>query len=112
MVRNLTSRTLTNRGYSLLVASNGVEALRQAETHRGALHLLVTDVVMPGMNGREVAQRVVALRPQVKVLYLSGYTDDAIVRHGMLEPGIAFLQKPFTPDGLARKVREVLDARS
>ena len=112
MVRNLTSRALTNRGYSVLVAPNGAEALRQLESHRGALQLLVTDVVMPGMNGREVARRVAALRPQVKVLYLSGYTDDAIVRHGMLEPGIAFLQKPFTPDGLARKVREVLDARS
>jgi two-component system cell cycle sensor histidine kinase/response regulator CckA len=112
MVRGLMSRTLTNRGYTVLVASNGAEALPQAESHRGALHLLVTDVVMPGMSGREVAQRVVALRPEVKVLYLSGYTDDAIVRHGMLEPGIAFLQKPFTPDALARKVREVLDARS
>ena len=84
--------------------------MRQLESHRGSVDLLVTDVVMPGMSGREVAQRLVALRPGLKVLYLSGYTDDAIVRHGMLEPGIAFLQKPFSGDALARKVRDVLDA--
>jgi CheY-like chemotaxis protein len=110
MVRDLTSRLLKNWGYTVLVAPDGTDALRQIESYRGHVDLLVTDVVMPGMSGREVARRVVALRPQVKVLYLSGYTDDAIVRHGMLEPGIAFLQKPFSADMLARKVREVLDA--
>ncbi|HEY6158645.1 MAG TPA: response regulator [Gemmatimonadales bacterium] len=110
MVRHLVSRMLKSRGYTVLAASDGTHALRQLESHRGAIDLLITDVVMPGMSGREVAQRVAALQPQAKVLYLSGYTDDAIVRHGMLEPGIAFLQKPFSADVLARKVREVLDA--
>ena len=110
MVRELTRRMLSKRGYAVLAAADGGAALRQLESHRGSVDLLVTDVVMPGMSGREVAQRLLALRPGLKVLYLSGYTDDAIVRHGMLEPGIAFLQKPFSGDALARKVRDVLDA--
>jgi len=110
MVRHLVSRMLKSRGYTVLAASDGTDALRQVESHRGPIDMLITDVVMPGMSGREVAQRVTTLRPPVKVLYLSGYTDDAIVRHGMLEPGIAFLQKPFSADALARKIREVLDA--
>jgi PAS domain S-box-containing protein len=110
MVRHLVSRMLKSRGYTVLAASDGTDALRQVESHRGPIDMLITDVVMPGMSGREVAQRVTTLRPQVTVLYLSGYTDDAIVRHGMLEPGIAFLQKPFSADVLARKIREVLDA--
>jgi len=109
MVRHLTSRMLRNRGYTVLAASDGTDALRQLESNPRRIDLLITDVVMPRMSGREVAQRVVALQPHVKVLYLSGYTDDAIVRHGMLEPGIAFLQKPFSADVLARKVREVLE---
>jgi FixJ family two-component response regulator len=70
----------------------------------------MTDVVLPGLNGREVARRLVVQRPGIKVLYLSGYTDDAIVHHGILEPGVAFLQKPFAPAVLGRKVREVLDS--
>jgi DNA-binding NtrC family response regulator len=110
MVRNLTRRMLAGRGYTVLTASRGEDALGVVERHGGPIDLLVTDVVMPGMSGRDVARRVAALRPEVKVLYLSGYTDDAIVRHGMLEPGIAFVQKPFSGDMLARKVRELLDA--
>lgn len=109
-VRNLTRRVLESHGYTVLTAGDGQEALRLADGHAGPIHLLLTDVVMPNMSGRQLAERVVSARPEAKVLYLSGYTDDAIIHHGVLEPGIAFLQKPFTPQGLARKVREVLDA--
>jgi PAS domain S-box-containing protein len=110
-VRNFTRRVLAAHGYTVLTAADGQEALHLAEQHAGPIHLLLTDVVMPNMGGRELAERVVAARHETKVLYLSGYTDDAIVHHGVLEPGIAFLQKPFTLQGLARKLREVLDAR-
>ncbi len=110
-VRNLTRRVLEGYGYAVLTTENGHEALQAAQERQGPIHLLVTDVVMPKMGGRELAQRLAPGRPEMKVLYLSGYTDNAIVHHGVLEPGIAFLQKPFTPQSLARKVREVLDAR-
>jgi signal transduction histidine kinase len=110
-VRNFTRRVLAAHGYTVLTAADGQEALHLAERHAGPIHLLLTDVVMPNMGGRELAERLVAARHEMKVLYLSGYTDDAIVHHGVLEPGIAFLQKPFTLQGLARKLREVLDAR-
>jgi PAS domain S-box-containing protein len=109
-VRNFTRRVLAAHGYTVLTAADGQEALHLAEQHAGPIHLLLTDVVMPNMGGRELAERLVAARHDTKVLYLSGYTDDAIVHHGVLEPGIAFLQKPFTLQGLARKLREVLDA--
>jgi CheY-like chemotaxis protein len=88
--------------------SDGRAALDLAASHSGPIHLLVTDVIMPEMSGRQLADRLREGRPELKVLFVSGYTDDAIIRHGILEPGIAFLQKPFTPDALARKVREVL----
>ena len=110
MIRNLVQKVLKANGYTVLVAASGRDAERVAEQHDGPIHLLVTDVVMPGMNGREVAQRLTGARAGIQVLYLSGYTDDAIVHHGVLEPGVAFLQKPFTPAVLGRKVREVLDA--
>ena len=109
VIRKLGRKVLTANGYTVLVAANGRDAEQVAGQHDGAIHLLVTDVVMPGMNGREVAQRLAGTRAGIKVLYLSGYTDDAIVHHGVLEPGVAFLQKPFTPAVLGRKVREVLD---
>ncbi len=108
-VLRLTRRMLEAGGYTVLAAASGHEALRLAERHAGPIHLLVTDVVMPGMNGREVALLLEPAHPETKVLYVSGYPDASIVHHGLLEPGLAFLQKPFGPDALARKVREVLD---
>jgi PAS domain S-box-containing protein len=109
-LRAVARRTLERQGYVVLEASHGEMALDIAARHTGALDLLMTDVVMPGISGRELATRLVAARPRVRVLFTSGYTDDAIVHHGVLEAGIQFLQKPFTPSALARKVREVLAA--
>jgi signal transduction histidine kinase/ActR/RegA family two-component response regulator len=108
-VRRLTCRTLEEQGYTVLAAEHPDEALHLDAQHPGAIHLLVTDVVMPGMVGSDLAKRLVASRPEIKVLYTSGYTDDAIVHHGVLDPEVAFLGKPFTPTSLAGKVREVLD---
>jgi CheY-like chemotaxis protein len=110
MIRNLVQKVLKANGYTVLVAGNGSDAERVAAAHGGTIHLLMTDVVLPGLNGREVAQRLEAQRPGIRVLFLSGYTDDAIVHHGVLEHGVAFLQKPFPPSVLGRKVREVLDS--
>ncbi|HTU90564.1 MAG TPA: response regulator, partial [Gemmataceae bacterium] len=95
--------------YDVIEAVDADDALRWVEEHAQPIHLLVTDLVMPGMSGRELAERLTSLRPKLKVLYVSGYTDDAVVRHGLLEAEVAFLQKPFTPNALARKVREMLD---
>jgi two-component system cell cycle sensor histidine kinase/response regulator CckA len=108
-VRNLVRDTLKEDGYIVLEANNSAEALLLSEQHPGPIHLLFTDVVMPGLSGRQLAERLLPQRPGLKILYMSGYTDDAIVRHGVLEPGVVFLHKPFTPQILTRKVREVLD---
>jgi CheY-like chemotaxis protein len=108
-VRAVVREILEMSGYAVLEARQGAEALEVSNRHAATIHLLVTDVVMPQMSGRELAQRLATLRPELKVLYMSGYTDDAIVRHGVLASGIAFLSKPFTPNALALKVREVLD---
>jgi len=110
MVRKLAREVLQSQGYTVLESSTGSEALRICQEHPGPIHLLLTDVVMPGLSGRETAERLIPLRPAMKALYMSGYTDDAIVRHGVLEADTAFLHKPFTPEVLACKVREVLDA--
>jgi PAS domain S-box-containing protein len=107
-VRELVGVTLKARGYTVLEASDGLAGLKVAEAHLGTIDILITDVVMPGMSGRDLANRVLTLRPKIKILYLSGYTEDAIIHEGALEPGTAFLQKPFTLHGLARKVREIL----
>ncbi|PYP45955.1 MAG: hybrid sensor histidine kinase/response regulator [Gemmatimonadetes bacterium] len=109
-LRPLAKGLLEKLGYTVLEAENAEQALGVAGAHAGPIHLLVADVVMPGASGRELARRLAQSRPETRVLYVSGYTDDAIVHHGMLEPGLNFLQKPFTPAALARKVREVLDA--
>jgi CheY-like chemotaxis protein len=108
-VRRLAREALAGQGYALLEAGDGAGALRLAERHPGPIHLLVTDSVMPGMNGRELSQRLLGSRPGVKVLYVSGYSESVIVHHGALDPGSAFLQKPFSAPALLRKVREVLD---
>ncbi|GIK42624.1 MAG: histidine kinase [Chloroflexota bacterium] len=108
-VRNLVRDTLKEDGYTVLDASNSAEALLLSEQHPDPIHLLLTDVVMPGLSGRQLAERLLLERPKLKILYMSGYTDDAIVHHGVLEPGVAFLHKPFTLQMLAQKVREVLD---
>jgi PAS domain S-box-containing protein len=109
-VRAVVREILEMNGYAVLEARHGAEAIEISSRHQGPIHLMVTDVVMPQMSGRELAQRLAPLRPDMRVLYMSGYTDDAIVRHGVLGAGMAFLSKPFTPDALAIKVREVLDA--
>jgi PAS domain S-box-containing protein len=109
-VRALASRVLAAAGYSVLEAGDGAAAEVLAARHDGPIHLLLTDVVMPGLSGSHLAQRIAALRPAIRVLYMSGYTDDAIVHMDVLAKGIAFLEKPFAPEVLARRVREVLDA--
>lgn len=109
MVRRVTREMLEGAGYTVIEAREGQEALEMVRTHTGVIDLMITDVVMPRMSGRETADRLTALRPTMKILYVSGYTDDAIVHHGLLEPGLAFLQKPFSRIVLTRKVREVLD---
>jgi len=108
-LRNLARKILERYGYSVMKAENGEDALKVSEEHDGSIDLLITDVVMPKMSGKETAEQLQPLYPQMKVIYMSGYTDDAIVHHGVLAPGLNFLEKPFTPEDLARKVREVLD---
>jgi len=108
-VRSVARQVLERHGYTVLEAPSAEAALDIATRYSGAIHLLLTDVVMPGLNGRELATRLADLRPDARVIFMSGYTDDAVTRHGVLEPGSAYVQKPFTPDAIARKVREVLD---
>jgi len=109
-VRSLGREVLAGRGYRVLEGSDGVDAMRVAAAFQGPIDLLVTDVVMPRMGGGELAEKLTALRPSMRVLYVSGYTDDSVIRHGVRERGAAFLQKPFSLDAFSRKVREVLDA--
>ncbi len=110
-VRELIAEMLRQQGYQVLKAANGAEAIRIAEGHEGAIHMLVTDVVMPQMGGKQLADTLVPLRPAMKVLYLSGYTENTVVDHGVLVPGFEFLGKPFTHESLAKKIREVLDGQ-
>jgi two-component system cell cycle sensor histidine kinase/response regulator CckA len=111
VVRALASRGLREYGYTVLEARNGREALELVEANLEAVDLVISDVVMPEMSGRELSSRLAALQPGLPILYMSGYTGDDVIQRGLLEPGMPFQQKPFTPDGLARKVREMLDAR-
>jgi two-component system cell cycle sensor histidine kinase/response regulator CckA len=107
-VRRLAVIVLERQGYSVLSARNGDEALLICGQHKDPIHLMLTDVVMPGMSGHELAERLESFHPEAKVLYMSGYTDHAIVMHGVLAEGVHYIQKPFTVDALAKKVREVL----
>jgi CheY-like chemotaxis protein len=108
-VRALVRRVLEQRGYRVLESRNGNEAIGIAETHEGEIHLLLTDVVMPGMRGHEVADHVAASRPEIRVVYMSGYADEALL--GRAADGRSqFLEKPFSNDALGRKVREALEA--
>jgi two-component system cell cycle sensor histidine kinase/response regulator CckA len=110
-IRELNARALRQYGYNVLVAKDGQEALSTAQQLRGkGLDLVLTDVVMPEMGGKELADRLHATYPNLKVLFCSGYTEDAIVHRGVLSSDIAFLQKPFNPSALARKVREVIES--
>jgi DNA-binding NtrC family response regulator len=108
-VRELTRLVLAGQGYSVVEAPNPEEAERLCENGKAEIHLLLTDVVMPGVSGHELAKRITARLPKIKVLYMSGYTHNVIASGGMLDRGIAFLQKPFTPATLIDKVRDVLD---
>jgi PAS domain S-box-containing protein len=112
MVREMLCDSLREFGYTVLPAGEAVEAEQRCREHSGPIHLLISDVVLPGVGGRELAQKLTALRPEMKLLFMSGYTDDAVVRHGILTAGVMFLQKPFTLVGMARKVREVLAVRT
>jgi len=111
VVRGLTRKILMQVGYNVLDAKGGDEAIRLCHAHPGPIDLLLTDVVMPEISGKEVADRLLELRPSIRVLYMSGYTDEAIVQHGVLDANVKFIQKPFTWVGLTRKVREVLNRK-
>jgi CheY-like chemotaxis protein len=107
-VRKFTVQILEKQGYRVLEAPNGEEAFVLFQNYKEPIHLVLTDVVMPGMSGRELADALLNLHPELKVIYMSGYTDNSIVHHGILEKGIHYIQKPFTIERLARKIREVL----
>jgi CheY-like chemotaxis protein len=108
-LRDLARESLQTVGYTVLEARHGGEALVTSEQHAGPIHLLLTDVIMPHMNGRELADRLVSARPEIRVLYMSGYTGEVIRAQDLMQSGRAFLPKPFSPDALVRKVREALD---
>jgi CheY-like chemotaxis protein len=111
-VRSLVRDFLLSNGHTVLEAGDGPDAIRIAETHQGPIDLLISDVIMPQTSGRELSVEIKKRLPNLKVLFISGYTDDSVVRHGIIEGEVAFLQKPFTMKALASKVREVLDDES
>jgi DNA-binding NtrC family response regulator len=109
LVRELAFEILQSRGYNVLVAEHPETAIQLCRQHAGKIHLVLTDVVMPGMNGSQMVEEIAAMRPAISVLFMSGYTDTAIIRDGNFDEATAFLQKPFSPTVLGRKVREMLD---
>jgi CheY-like chemotaxis protein len=108
IVRGLARQVLEMLGYRVLEAAGGGAAVSTCERHEGPIHLLVTDVVMPGMSGPELAERLTRLRPEMRVLYMSGYTDDAILHHGGLDRAASLIEKPFTAEALTNRIREAL----
>jgi CheY-like chemotaxis protein len=110
-LRELTRIFLQGYGYKVLEASNAEQAIQTAEGFSGSIDLLLTDVVMPGMSGRQLAENISSKRPQTKIIYMTGYTDDMVVQYKVLEPGVKLLQKPFTKVDLALKVRSTLDGK-
>jgi CheY-like chemotaxis protein len=108
-LRAVMQRTLEEEGFTVLAAAGGPEAIELCQGYDGEIHLLLTDMIMPRMSGRELVERVAPLRPSMKILFMSGYTERALARRGASDPRFAFLPKPITPDALLRKVREVLD---
>jgi DNA-binding response OmpR family regulator len=108
-ILKMTTMMLERQGYAVLAASTPGESLRLADTYAGRIDLLITDVVMPEMNGRDLARNLLALYPNLKRLFMSGYTADVIAHHGVLDPGVHFIQKPFSTKDLAAKVRQVLE---
>ena len=107
-IRRMIQLTMESEGYTILAATDGQEAIEISSSYEGDIHLLLTDVIMPKMNGQELANTMLQSRPEMEVIFMSGYTDDAISHHGVLEPGVHFIQKPITPSILAKKLREVL----
>jgi len=108
-IRRLARKSLVIYGYTVLEAKGGQEALKIGRAYEKRIHLLLSDVIMPGISGRELADRLQFIIPELKVIYMSGYADDAISRYGVLDPKVNFIEKPFLPEDLARRVREVLD---
>jgi signal transduction histidine kinase/CheY-like chemotaxis protein len=111
MIRRLAQQVMTKAGYTVFEAADGNQAIAQVDAHAGPIDIVVTDLIMPGLSGVDLAQRLTVLRAGARVLYMSGYTDNAIVRNGLLADGAPFLQKPFTPEELLKKLRDVLDAQ-
>jgi DNA-binding response OmpR family regulator len=109
-LRELLREALETNGYTVLVARDGAEAMQIAAAHAGPIHIVVTDVIMPGMSGPKIVDLLAPRRPEMKVLFVSGYSDESLTRHGLVGPGRAFLSKPFGPEVLLRRVRESLDA--
>jgi CheY-like chemotaxis protein len=110
MLRDMLCETLESHGYTVLVARNGTEAPQTAASYAGVIELMVTDVIMPGLTGPKVVERIAPSRPEMRVLYISGYSDESVVRNGVVSPGTAFLSKPFTPEAFLGKVRDLLKA--
>lgn len=110
-MRQLAQAVLQSQGYAVLAAPDGQQAIKMATQHTGTIHLLMTDVVMPGMSGKDLADQMGRMYPGLKVVLMSGYPDEEVLRHGAHDAGVAFLQKPFTPAALAQLVRETLDNR-